>query len=170
MIEKVSGRSYFEQMQRTVFDPAGMARAGYEPMEVPVTGLAMHHVPGPAASGWLETSFLHVFRGGPAGGGYASVHDLTRFASALQRAQLLTPASLALAWPRSGSSYGMGFELGQGSAGFVVGHSGGFPGINAQLDVYPDSGWSVAALANTESGMASQLALRVGELLARLKP
>lgn len=175
VIEKLSGRSYFEQVQRAVFDPAGMVRAGYEAMDMPVAGLAMHYVPGASGTphAWLETTFQHVFRGGPAGGGYASVSDLTRFASALQGGQLLKPASLALAWPRNGSSnvnsYGMGFELGFSSAGFVVGHSGGFPGINAQLDLYPDSGWSVAVLANTEGGLASQLAVRVGELLSRLR-
>jgi CubicO group peptidase (beta-lactamase class C family) len=170
VIEQAGGASYFEQIRHHVFAPAGMTRAGYEPMDVPVTGLAQHYVAGAPGSGhaWLDTAFLHVFRGGPAGGGYASVGDLTRFADALQRGRLLKPESLALAWPRDGSHYGLGFELGTGALGFVVGHGGGFPGINAQLDIHPEGGWSVAALSNTEGGMASQLALRMAELVRRV--
>lgn len=169
VIEAVGEGSYFEQIRHHVFEPAGMTRAGHEPMDVPVPGLAHHYAPGApgAPHAWLDTAFVHVFRGGPAGGGYASVGDLTRFADALRRGRLLKAESLALAWPRDGSAYGMGFELSASALGFVVGHSGGFPGINAQFDLDPDSGWSVAALANTDGSMATQLVLRVGELVKR---
>lgn len=168
VLERRGQGGYFGQVQRQVFDRAGMARAGYEPMDVPVRDLAMHYVPGRPGD-WVESTWSHVYRGGPAGGGYASVGDLTRFAAALHAGALLRPASQADAWPRDGRFYGFGFELGWSGAGFVVGHSGGFPGINAQFDLYPDSGFSVAALANTEGGGASQLAMRMGELIARLR-
>lgn len=168
VLEQSGQGDYFAQVQRRVFDPSGMAQAGYEPMNVPVPHLAMHYMRGEDGR-WVETTWMHVYRGGPAGGGYASVGDLTRFAAALSGGKLLGAATLAQAWPRDGRLYGLGFELGYASAGFVVGHSGGFPGINAQLDIYPQSGFSVAVLANLEGGGASQLALRLGELIARLR-
>lgn len=167
VLERRGAGDYFAQVQRQVFDPAGMVGAGHEPMNVPVPQLAMHYAPG-RAGGWIETTWSHVYRAGPAGGGYARVNDLTQFAAALLAGRLLSPASLSQAWPRDGSTYGMGFELGQSTAGFVVGHSGGFPGINAQLDLYPDRGFSVAVLSNVDGTAASQLAVRLGELLARL--
>jgi hypothetical protein len=50
----------------------------------------------------------------------------------------------------------------------AVGHSGGFSGINSQLDIYVDSGYIVAAMSNIDNG-ASPLANRIGRTLARVK-
>ena len=44
------------------------------------------------------------------------------------------------------------------------GHSGGAPGMNGDLRIFPDSGYVVAALANTGSG-ASQVVSWVSERL-----
>jgi hypothetical protein len=67
-----------------------------------------------------------------------------------------------------GANYGYGFAVAQGPSGRVVGHSGGFPGINSQLDIYVDSGYVVAVMSNVDNG-ASPLAKRIGQTLARVK-
>ena len=46
-----------------------------------------------------------------------------------------------------GANYGYGFTVVQSPGGKAVGHSGGFDGINSQLDIYVDSGYIVAAMA-----------------------
>jgi len=51
-----------------------------------------------------------------------------------------------------------------------VGHTGGAPGINAQLDIYPDSGHIVAVLANYDPPAASQIAQTVRTLLLPASP
>ncbi len=48
----------------------------------------------------------------------------------------------------------------------IVGHGGGAPGINAKLDMYLDSGYTVAVMANYD-GAAGTVARKIEELLAR---
>jgi hypothetical protein len=67
-----------------------------------------------------------------------------------------------------GANYGYGFTVVQSPGGKAVGHSGGFDGINSQLDIYVDSGTIVAAMCNYDRG-ASPLANRIGAILARVK-
>jgi hypothetical protein len=50
----------------------------------------------------------------------------------------------------------------------VVGHSGGFPGINANLDIFLDRGYVVAVLSNYDRG-ASPVAEKIRQLMARVK-
>ena len=91
-----------------------------------------------------------MIRGGPAGGGYSTVGDLTRFAVALQDGRLVSPAGVRLlTTPKpevSSPEYGYGFGI--NASGRIVGHSGGFPGISSQLDIYLGDGYTVAVLAN----------------------
>ena len=46
--------------------------------------------------------------------------------------------------------YGFGFGISED--GRIVGHSGGFPGINSQLDIYLIDGYTVAVMANYGGG------------------
>ena len=100
--------------------------------------------------------FLHTVRGGPAGGGYSTVEDLLRFAIALRGGKLLEAATTAafttgkMDTPRSRYAYGFGDETIGGHR--VVGHSGGFPGISSNLDIYWDDGYVVAVMSNVDMG------------------
>jgi hypothetical protein len=86
----------------------------------------------------------------PAGGSYSTVDDLTRFAEASKVGHLVSAASVKLlttAKPELNSpAYGFGFIIDEG--GKVVGHSGGFPRINSQLDIYVGEPYTFAVMAN----------------------
>jgi len=169
VIEKVTGMDYFDYVRQAIYEPAEMTRSDCYEMDVPVENLAIGYGRDPSSpSGWRNNLFQHVIKGGPAGGGFSTVTDLHRFALALLAHELVTPQSLELMWTdQLGASYGFGFGVEQGSAGKVVGHAGGFSGINAQLDVYPDRGYIVVVMSNVDSG-ASPLARRFGQLLGRV--
>ncbi len=66
------------------------------------------------------------------------------------------------------AEYGYGFTVAEGPAGRIVGHSGGFPGINSRLDIYLDKGYIVAVMSNVDQG-AEPLAEKAVQLLARVK-
>ena len=91
-----------------------------------------------------------MIRGGPAGGGYSTAPDLLRFAEALRSGKLVTPATWELmTTPKpevSSPRYGYGFQLNP-EAG-IVGHSGGFPGISSNLDIFTGTGYVAVVLAN----------------------
>ncbi len=110
-----------------------------------------------------------MIKGGPAGGGFSTVKDLHRFARAIQTGKLVSQESLDKMWQDyAGASYGYGFGVEEGPSGKVVGHGGGFDGINSKLDIYLDRGYIVAVMSNTDSG-ASPVAQKVGQILARLR-
>jgi len=66
------------------------------------------------------------------------------------------------------ANYGYGFSVSEGPAGKVVGHGGGFDGINSNLDIYLDSSYIVAVMSNTDRG-ASPVAAKISGFLARVK-
>ena len=100
--------------------------------------------------------FLHVIKGGPAGGGFSTVEDLLQFDRALRGRKLLDAkhtdlvlaGKVAVGPDAAGEKYGYGFSDAAVNGARVVGHGGGFPGISAQLDMYLDDGYTVAVLSN----------------------
>jgi CubicO group peptidase (beta-lactamase class C family) len=169
VIEGASGQSYFDYVREHVYAPAGMTRSGCYEMDQPVENLAIGYHPDPeAAQGYRNNLYMHVLRGGPAGGGFSTVRDLERFARSLLEGKLLSVASLDLVWTdQVGADYGFGFGVRDTPAGKVVGHSGGFPGISSNLDIFPDAGFVVAVMSNY-SGGASTLDGRIRDLVARV--
>jgi CubicO group peptidase (beta-lactamase class C family) len=171
IIEKVTGEDYFGHIRKAIYTPAGMTDSDCFEMDEPVENLAIGYSPawkGPYK--WKNNLYSHVIKGGPAGGGFSTVRDLHRFALALLTGKLVSGSMRDLMWTDfKGSNYGYGFTVVQSPGGKAVGHSGGFEGINSQLDIYVDTGYIVAAMVNTDSG-ASSLANRIGAILARVKP
>ncbi|MCB0556459.1 MAG: serine hydrolase, partial [Phaeodactylibacter sp.] len=91
-----------------------------------------------------------------------------RFARALQTGQLLNKSSLEKLWTDyAGANYGYGFSVEQGPEGKVVGHGGGFPGLNSNLDIFLDKGFIVAVMSNYDNG-ASPLAGRIKQMVGSL--
>jgi hypothetical protein len=110
-------------------------------------------------------------RGSAAGGGVTTADDMLKFAEALRTHRLLsakaTDQLLAdqVAGQRPGEHYAMGFITRNNSRDRIVGHSGGFPGVDAQVDIYLNRGWTVVVLANYE-GVGEPVARRIESLLA----
>jgi hypothetical protein len=48
-----------------------------------------------------------------------------------------------------------------------IGHSGGFPGINSQLDIYLGKGYTVAVMSNSDPPAADRVAQRIRTLILR---
>lgn len=47
----------------------------------------------------------------------------------------------------------------------IVGHGGGFPGINSQLDMYLDNGYTVAIMSNYDPPAAQVVAGKLREMI-----
>ena len=170
VIEKAAGRDYFEHIRTAIYGPAGMTNSDCYEMDVPNENLAIGYSPdAKSPSGWRNNLYSHVVKGGPAGGGFSTVKDLHKFALALLAGKLVSPETLRLMWTdHLKANYGFGFTVEDGPASKVVGHSGGFDGINSKLDIYLDAGYIVAVMSNVDMG-AGPLARKLGQWLARVE-
>lgn len=154
VIEVVTGRDYFDYIQANVTGPAGMdATASYQLDHVNPNLAVGYHRPDGPGSPWRNNLFMHVIRGGPAGGGYSTVGDLVRFAEALRTGTLISAETFeTLASPKpdlNSPRYGYGFRVYPDGS---VGHSGGFPGISSHLSFWPDGEWTIAVMSNYSGG------------------
>jgi len=173
VIEKVTGQSYFEYVRENISKPAGMINTDCYDMDEDVPNLAMGYTRADGGrAGQRNNLYMHVIRGASAGGGFSTVEDLLRFDQALRSNKLLNPEYTQLvttAKPEIGSpQYGFGFGVGGSPDNRIVGHSGGFPGISAVLDMHLDTGYTVAVLSNYDGG-ATIINQKLIELLRRVK-
>jgi CubicO group peptidase (beta-lactamase class C family) len=169
VIEVASGQDYFAYVREHVAKPAGMTSTDAYELDRVNRNLAVgyeHEAEDANGPIYRNNIFQHVIRGGPAGGGYSTVGDLTRFAEALKAGKLVSQASVrTLTTPKpelSSPEYGFGFVIDKG--GKVVGHSGGFPGINSQLDIYVGEDYTLAVMSNYGDG-AQPVADKVRSLI-----
>ena len=157
--ERVTGIPYADYVRRHIFKPAGMTDTDirvYKPAEVP----RMAHGYGSGDDGQLHDNAEMLQIGNPSGGAYSTVRDLLSFAQALTRHQLLSPALTNTILTgkvdvhRPGGpptdTYGYGFADQTINGVRIVGHNGGTPGYEGQLDIYIDTNYVVAILANQD--------------------
>ncbi len=153
VIERVSGQSYYDYVTEYIYKPAGMTRSGSEPESEVVAGRAIGYMQPRGGGEWTPNTDTLPYRGTSAGGGYSTVGDLMKFATALLGHKLLDAEHTALLITGKvdtggGRKYAYGFEDGRTDGAGAVGHSGGAPGMSGDLRIYPQSGYVVAVLAN----------------------
>ncbi|MGM0880759.1 MAG: serine hydrolase domain-containing protein [Bacillota bacterium] len=158
IIESVTGKDYFEFVKDNVYLPANMTNSDSYDLEFDVPNLAIGYTRLGTDEGgpWRNNVFLHVVKGGPAGGGYSTVEDLLQFDIALRTNKLLSPEWTTLATSDKFKSFGPDMQM-QYGYGFmdvsmhgerIIGHNGGFPGVSALLNMYLNSGYTLAVLSN----------------------
>jgi CubicO group peptidase (beta-lactamase class C family) len=160
VIERASGQNYYDYVHDHIFVPAGMTRSGSEPEDVDVPNRSKGYMN--QGKGYELNTDTLPYRGTSAGGRYTTVEDLLRFANALANHKLLDERHTDLLTtgkvPAGNSKYAYGFQEDVENGVRSFGHSGGAPGMNGDLRIYPKSGYVVIALANMD--MAAQQATR----------
>src|SRR5688500_7616516 len=130
VIEVASGKDYFTYVSERITGPLGMTSTAAYDLDRVNANLAVGYDPEVVGGKRVHRNniFMHVIRGGPAGGGYSTVDDLTRFAVGLKGGRLVSAQSYrSLTTPKpelQSPNYGFGFQVSAG--GRIVGHSGGF--------------------------------------------
>ncbi|HEV3276267.1 MAG TPA: serine hydrolase domain-containing protein [Terriglobia bacterium] len=169
VIEKVSGESYYDYVRDHVYKPAGMTSTASLPEDQAVPDRSVGYMRGDDGK-WQPNTDTLPYRGTSAGGGYSTVGDLFRFANAIANhtlldahyTELLTTGKVAT--PR-GDKYAYGFSDSTVGGVRAFGHGGGAPGMNGDLEIYPQSGYVVAVLANMDPPAAQQIAGFIGNRL-----
>jgi D-alanyl-D-alanine carboxypeptidase len=151
IIQKASGEDYYDYVHDHIFVPAGMTDSGSLPESVSVPGRGKGYTQKDGT--WVLNTDTLPWRGTSAGGGYSTLTDLLRFAHAMMDGKLL-PNTLRDAATRSetkGDWYGYGFEVHGTGLGHNYGHTGGAPGMSAEMRIYPVAKTEVIGLSNMDT-------------------
>ncbi|MES2128321.1 MAG: serine hydrolase domain-containing protein [Pseudomonadota bacterium] len=152
VIERVSGMSYYDYVDKFVYQPAGMKNTASLPEEVDVPRRAKGYMRRDGV--WTLNTDTLPYRGMAAGGGYSTARDLFAFAQALQSGKLISKAMLDEATEANGAGDGTGLCFLHDGAGEtrMFGHNGSAPGMNGALWIYPRAGYIVIGLSNLDRG------------------
>lgn len=157
VIEVVTKQDYFDYVREHLSKPAGMINTDAYQLDEVNKNLAVGYQREFSDDGtkrFKNNIFMHVIRGGPAGGGYSTAEDLVRFAEALKSGKLVSAATFELmTTPKpevNSPGYGFGFGIDPESG--TVGHSGGFPGISSNLDIFKGTGYVAVVMSNYGGG------------------
>jgi CubicO group peptidase (beta-lactamase class C family) len=153
IIEKVSGQSYADFVQRNLFDPAGMRDSRYcserEIIKRRANGYDM------SATGLQRTAYLNHLWPYAAGSLCSTVGDLVAWNRAIHGGRILSRASYAeLTTPGTLNDgtrlrYAKGLVLHSVAGHRVIEHGGGINGFLSAASYFPDSDAIIVVLVNT---------------------
>jgi CubicO group peptidase (beta-lactamase class C family) len=161
LVEKVSGQSYYDYVRDHIYKPAGMTATASDPEDQTVSDRSVGYTKFRGGN-WQPNTDTLPFRGTSAGGGYSTVEDLLRFATALQTNKLLNAQYTELLTTgkveTGRGKYAFGFQDDMVNGTRCFGHGGGAPGMNGELKICPGPGYVIAILANMDPPAASRIA------------
>lgn len=153
VIEKVTGKSYEENLREAILAPLGMGDTGVDRRKVIEKGRASGYLFAPGA-GIVNAEYTDMDADPAAGGLHSTAEDMTRWVKALLTHRIVTAATLekamtpvTLAGGRKGA-YGYGFMTIPYRGLREVGHGGDISGFNSYVAVYPDERLAVIVLSN----------------------
>jgi CubicO group peptidase (beta-lactamase class C family) len=147
IIEKVTGRSYYDYVREHIYKPAGMSNTDSYESDAAVPNLARGYTRRGDQAGQLTDNVnTRPGRGSSAGGGYSTADDLLKFSAAIRGNKLLSAEN---------SRKFMG-----------LGAAGGAPGINAVFDLEAE-GYTIIVLSNYDPPSAEDLSQKIRELVGQ---
>jgi CubicO group peptidase (beta-lactamase class C family) len=156
IIEKVSGKTYFDYVQDHIYKIAGVGNTSHLEADVPAENVASGYT-----NNWDENDhpgehrrnniYTRPARGSSAGGGYSTVDDLLKLVVALKENKLSAPK--------------VSEEINQ--QGIAI--AGGAPGINAMVETNPETNYTIIVLSNYDPPAAEKIARKISSYLERLK-
>ena len=150
IIERVSGQSYENFLQQSIFTPVGMQDSGFDHNAQGVAvGYAQMSSSSPAS--FVDLTFISS-----TGALYSTVEDLYRWSQALSTEKLVPQAYLDKMFTPyvvnqdDGSEYGYGTMISTSHDRPINGHYGGISGFRSVFARYPDDQITFIILSNWE--------------------
>ena len=155
IIEKVSGQSYEDFLQKQIFGPLGMTHTFYDHTDRLIPG----RVEGYSKRGdyFINCAYLSMTQPYSAGSLASSVDDLAIWDEALYTEKLVKQESLRRAWVTfhlndgKPTNYGYGWGISSLDGHPVIAHNGGINGFATSEMRIPDIHGYVAVLTNSDS-------------------
>jgi CubicO group peptidase (beta-lactamase class C family) len=170
IIERVTGRSYYDYMNEAVLRRAGMTNASFVDLRPHPAGVSVGYTrPGPNNPNGENWGPIEK-HSGPAGGAFATAADIVAFSRAWlggKLASLPTVATFTSEQVDLGPmKYGFGFGVGAMNGQRFIGHNGGAPGVNTEYIAFPDLGIDVVVLTNLDDPAAAVVKDRAARIVA----
>jgi CubicO group peptidase (beta-lactamase class C family) len=162
IIERVSGESYRNFLEQSIFDPLGMTHSGYDRSR-PAKGHALGYLYTPG--GYQPVHFVNMSVPFSAGALYSTVLDLYRWDRALHAGQLLPgPLLQEMLSPQvaiggrlghllggGGAHYGFGWFISSEFGHEEISHEGGIEGFTSVNSWFPKDDAYIIVLDNVTS-------------------
>ena len=174
IIEKISGMDYHDYIRKYVTGPAGMTNTDCYHVDDVIPNLAQGYYWSDETNTYRSNIFEHSARGSAAGGGFSTVEDLQRFARSIYDGTLL-PADMLEIYTTGKVDFGPGDRYAYLISDAIweghrtVGHNGGAPGINADLKIFTDIGFTVTAMSNVDQA-ANAITTYAARLITHERP
>jgi len=164
LIEKVTGRTYAENLESSIAKPLGLADTRYSRDDA----LTPRHARGydrESSGQWVPMKPMSMTQPFAAGAIESTVDDLAKWTQALADGKAVDPKLLERAWtpykPTEGTSdYGYGWFIHPEAGERWIGHNGGINGFQSAAVWIPEKKVFVAILRNGMGGGAPELLLR----------
>jgi len=143
IIERVTNSDYADELQSRICDRVGLTRTAYMTMADAQRNVARSFTR--TEGRWEPHQQTHPSVPHGAGAIMSTTADLTRFAEALFRGQLVSEASLDEMTP---DGLGMGFGLFRFGSKRALGHAGSIDGFQSMFGYFPDDKVAFAIIAN----------------------
>jgi CubicO group peptidase (beta-lactamase class C family) len=163
IIEKVTGKSYFQVVRENIFRPLHMDHTGFDFSGLVSADKAIGYRPSetgePAPIVDSSVSFA-------AGAIYTTLGDLYKWDRALYTGNIISPASLQKAFTPHLAKYGYGWTIDSVHGKRVVEHGGGIPGFVSYIWRVPEDQTCIVVLDNHPSPAGpEQIAREINALL-----
>ncbi|WP_417445297.1 serine hydrolase domain-containing protein [Joostella sp.] len=176
IIEKVSGKNYYDYLRENIFKPAEMPNTTELEIDSIVNNKASGYTSMFGENKTLKKNDYYLTKASPGGFYYSTVNDLFNFSKALRNYKLLKKETTELMFEPKVKGYNthMGYGIGvdQRYNQTILGHSGGWYGIHCELMDFMNDNYTVVILSNIDDGGnngASKLSDFFMELIADKK-
>ena len=155
LIEELSGRSYHQYMEGHVFERAGMKRTIAIPIDSIVKNKASGYTSYFGESDYYSKNDSYVGYANPAGFYYSTANDLYMFFDALKDYRLisehLTKKMMSPLVKGYHTNYGFGISVDKRWEQTIVGHTGGWYGVQCELMYFEKDQITAVILSNVDT-------------------
>jgi CubicO group peptidase (beta-lactamase class C family) len=169
IIEKVTGKTYYQVMRELILQPLGMNQSGFHFLGLANGNKTTGHyaftekeqTPAPVVDSSVSFS---------AGALYSSVNDLYAWTKLLNlQNALLKPASWKTMFTPVQRKYGYGIRIDSLYAQRILTHNGGIFGFNSDMMVIPARGISIILLSNVNNPELGDIKSKIAAILLHQK-
>lgn len=149
LLQKVTGRTYWDLVREGIFDKAGMSSSGFN-----FAGLknnnrsigyeSIYNLPA------LQAEIVDSSYSFSAGSIYSTVGDLYKYNKALLEGRLISAASMKKAFTPVLQNYGLGWTIEYPAGKRAVFHQGAIPGFLTLMSMLPDDKSCIILMSNAQ--------------------